>query len=487
MLTATPEVNAHGQTIGTHAIYVDITERKRAEEALQIAEANFRSIFENATVGIYQSTPEGRFLNVNPVMARIFGYDSPQDMLNSIVSIENQYYVDPASRQEFKRFMLEQGQVNEFESLNYRKDGSRLHVRESARAVKDAQGNILYYEGFVSDVTERKYAEESLRESESRFRNMADTTPAMVWMSGINAMCNYFNKPWLKFTGRTMKQELGNGWTEGIHPEDHERCIETYKKSFGMRVEFKMEYRLRRADGEYRWILDHGVPRFSTDGDFFGFIGSCIDVTDFKQAEDELNRVNASLKTAHRELEETLSHEQILARTDGLTGLYNYRYFFELASREFDAAMRLQRPLSIIIFDTDYLKQVNDTLGHLAGDRMLVAVAQTARAQVRTMDALARYGGDEFVVLLPETNVQSAFIIAERIRASVEALNLSSEKGRLSITLSIGVAEILGYPSDESVEQVVQRADRALYAAKQSGRNRTVVFDGDASADKKQK
>ncbi len=487
MLTATPEVNARGVVIGTHAIYVDITERKLAEEALKIAEENFRSIFENATVGIYQSTPDGRFLSVNPVMARIFGYDSPQDMLDSIVSIETQYYVDPSARQEFKRLMIEQGLVNEFNSLNYRKDGSRLHVQESARAVKDAQGNIQYYEGFVSDITERKYSEESLRESEARFRHMADTTPALVWMSGINALCNYFNKPWLDFTGRTMKQELGNGWVEGVHPEDYEHCIGTYKNAFSARVEFKMEYRLRRADGEYRWMLDHGVPRFSVEGEFFGYIGSCIDISDFKNAEDELHRVNASLKTAHRELEESLSHEQILARTDGMTGLYNYRHFFELASREFDASVRYQRPLTIIIFDTDHLKQVNDTLGHVAGDKMLVTVAQTASVQIRSADSFARYGGDEFVILLPQTSAQAAHVIAERIRTSIAAIRIMTEKGPLSVTLSIGIAEMRNDPADESVEQVVQRADKALYAAKQGGRNRSVIFDTELQGGTKQK
>jgi len=477
MLTATPEVNARGQVIGTHAIYVDITERKLAEEALQIAEANFRSIFENATVGIYQSTPDGRFLNVNNVMARIFGYDSPQEMIESIVSIDQQYYVDPATRQEFIRLMVKQGQVHEFNSKNYRKDGNHIHAQESARAVKDAQGNILYFEGFVSDVTERKHSEETLRESENRFRHMADTTPTLVWMSGVDALCNYFNMPWLSFTGRTMEQEIGNGWTEGIHPEDHEHCHETYTRSFNGRSEFKMEYRLRRADGEYRWMLNHGVPRFSAEGEFFGFIGSCIDISDFKQAEDELSRANSSLKIAHHELEKSLSHEQILARTDGLTGLYNYRYFFELASREFEVSMHYRRALAIIIFDMDHLKQVNDSLGHLYGDRMLTTVAQTSVTQVRSVDSLARYGGDEFVILLPQTNAQTAFAIAERIRASVASIRLNTEKGSLFVTLSIGIAEIQNDPPDQSVEQVVQRADQALYAAKQGGRNRTVIFN----------
>jgi diguanylate cyclase (GGDEF)-like protein/PAS domain S-box-containing protein len=477
--SATPVVDDGGQIIGYLGIQRDVTERKLADEALRSAEANFRSIFENATVGIYQSTPDGRFLRVNQVMAHIFGYNSAQEMVDDVISIEKQYYVDPADRQKFTRLMIEQGQAHEFNSLNYRKDGSHIHIQESARAVKDAQGNIQYYEGFVTDVTARKHAEESLRESEARFRYMADTTPVMVWMAGEDSLCNYFNKRWLDFSGRTMEQEAGNGWVGGIHPDDRDRCVHIYQDAFRVRSEFKMEFRLLSVDGTYRWLLDHGVPRFSMEGEFFGFIGSCVDISDFKQAEDELNRANASLTIAHRELEQSLSHEQVLARTDGLTGLYNYRYFFEIASYEFDASMRYQRLLSIIIFDTDHLKQVNDTLGHLEGDRMLITVAQTAAAHIRNVDSLARYGGDEFVILLPQTNAQMAFAIAERIRENVASLRIKTEKGPLSVTLSIGVAEMRSDPADESIEQVVQRADKALYNAKQAGRNLTVIYSSE--------
>ncbi|MBK7452800.1 MAG: diguanylate cyclase [Anaerolineales bacterium] len=470
------KVDEPGQIIGYLGIQRDVTERKLAEQALRSAEANFRSIFENATVGIYQSTLDGRFLRVNQVMAHIFGYNSPQEMVDDIISIEKQYYVDPADRREFTRLMIEHGQVHEFNSMNYRKDGSHIHVQESARAVKDQHGNIQYYEGFVTDITARKHAEESLRESESRFRYMADTTPVMVWMADADAMCNYFNKRWLDFTGRTMEQESGYGWMDGVHPDDREHCVDIYTNAVKARREFKMEFRLRSADDRYRWLLDHGVPRFSMDGEFFGFIGSCFDISDLKQAEDELSRANASLTIAHRDLEKSLLHEQVLARTDGLTGLYNYRYFFELASYEFEASDRYQRPLSIIIFDTDHLKQVNDTLGHLAGDRMLITVAKTASSQIRSVDSLARYGGDEFVILLPQTTEQMAFSIAERIRENVAALRMETEKGPLSVTLSLGVAGMSRDPVDESIEQVVQRADKALYAAKQAGRNRTELF-----------
>jgi PAS domain S-box-containing protein len=131
-------------------------------------------------------------------------------------------------------------------------------------------------------------AEQALRESENRFRLLADTVPALVWMSGADALCNFFNKPWLEFRGRTREQELGNGWADGVHPDDLDRCLRTYVTSFEARRDFSREYRLLRADGVYRWMLDKGAPRFTENGTFAGYIGSCIDITDRKEMEQAI-------------------------------------------------------------------------------------------------------------------------------------------------------------------------------------------------------
>jgi len=128
---------------------------------------------------------------------------------------------------------------------------------------------------------------EQLRESEERFRNMADTAPVLIWVAGPDKECTFFNEGWLTFTGRTMEQELGKGWADGVHPDDLDRCWATYSSSFDGRCNFQMEYRLRRADGEYRWVLDKGVPRFEPGGVFAGYIGSCVDMTDIKLAHEE--------------------------------------------------------------------------------------------------------------------------------------------------------------------------------------------------------
>jgi PAS domain S-box-containing protein len=122
------------------------------------------------------------------------------------------------------------------------------------------------------------------QENEELFRHMADAAPVMMWMSGTDMLCTFFNKPWLAFRGRTMEQELGNGWAEGVHPEDRDRCMATYVAAFTAHNEFQMEYRLQRADGEYRWILDSGVPRYEPDGAFAGYIGSGVDIHEKKAA-----------------------------------------------------------------------------------------------------------------------------------------------------------------------------------------------------------
>jgi PAS domain S-box-containing protein len=142
----------------------------------------------------------------------------------------------------------------------------------------------------------------AVAETEQRFRAMADSSPVLLWLSERDGMCSFFNATWLEFSGRTMEQEVGVGWAEGVHAEDFERCMNTYMDAFGRREPFEMEYRLRRHDGAYRWILDRGTPRFTPDGEFVGFIGSCVDITDRRQAEDRTRELADDLGRANRYL-----------------------------------------------------------------------------------------------------------------------------------------------------------------------------------------
>lgn len=136
--------------------------------------------------------------------------------------------------------------------------------------------------------------------SEDRFRTLADSAPILIWMSGPDKLCTYFNKPWLDFTGRTFEQELGNGWADGVHPDDFDRCLNTYITAFDARQPFRMEYRLRHHTGQFRWIVDTGVPSATTDSTFLGYIGSAIDITEFKQAEEALHKRETFLRMSQR-------------------------------------------------------------------------------------------------------------------------------------------------------------------------------------------
>ncbi len=152
------------------------------------------------------------------------------------------------------------------------------------------------------DIAERKRTEEALHESEHHFRTLADSGMALIWTAGTDKKCNYFNKRWMEFTGRTLGQELGDGWTEGIHPDDFARCVQTYSDAFDRQETFSMNYRLRRHDGEYRWLQDVGTPRYDTKGTFLGYIGHCLDITELKNNEkssqqqlDELRRWHTAM------------------------------------------------------------------------------------------------------------------------------------------------------------------------------------------------
>ena len=162
----------------------------------------------------------------------------------------------------------------------------------------------LLIAGLLIQRRNKRRAERSLRESEERFRVMADTAPVMVWRAGPDQRCDFFNKPWLEFRGRRLQDEIGDGWTEGVHPDDLPRCLTVYTAAWPGRESFRMEYRLQRADGEYRWVLDTGVPRLASDGALLGYIGSCFDITERRQAEEALRANEAALRQSHAEIED---------------------------------------------------------------------------------------------------------------------------------------------------------------------------------------
>jgi PAS domain S-box-containing protein len=194
--------------------------------------------------------------------------------------------------------------------------------------IRADSGEVVGVAGIVRDVTEEERIRQDLRETDNRFRNMADAAPVLLWMSRTDGLCTFFNQTWLEFTGRTLEDEWGVGWAENVHFEDLEGCLETYRAAFNERRVFEMEYRLRRKDGAYRWILDRGTPRYAPDGRFAGYIGSCIDITARRDLETDLRRAievrDDFLSVASHELGTPLTalrlHADQLRRALGTTG-----------------------------------------------------------------------------------------------------------------------------------------------------------------------
>lgn len=207
----------------------------------------------------------------------------------------------------------------------------------------------------------RRERDQALRESEWRFRTMADTLPALIWMSGTDKLFTYFNKGWLAFTGRTMAQELGNGWAAGVHPDDLARCLDTYVTAFDARRPFEMEYRLRRADGEDRWLLDLGTPWFHPDGGFAGYIGSCIDISDRREIEEVLRRKTEEAEEASRLKSQFVSNVSHDLRTP-LSAILGYTHLL-LAEMYGPVGDEQKSPLSGVQRNAEnLLKMINDVL-----------------------------------------------------------------------------------------------------------------------------
>ena len=298
-------VNGHAKRM--LGIAVDITERKRSEEKLRESEERLAGIVSSAMDAIIVIDEEQRIVLFNTAAEKMFCCKADEVIGTT---------VDRLIPQRFRHEHT--GNILHFAEggVTNRKMGGSWALRATGEEFPmDASISQIetvgkkFFTIIIRDVTESRRAEEAVRESEERFRLVANTAPVIIWMSGPDKLCNYCNQRWLDFTGRSLEAELGNGWTEGVHPEDLKVFRDTYTSAFDRRESYEMQYRVRRYDGEYRWISDFGVPRFNPDGSFAGYIGSCIDITEGKMVEEAWASLSGRLIDAQEEERKRIARE----------------------------------------------------------------------------------------------------------------------------------------------------------------------------------
>lgn len=607
----------HGLPKLTRGIFRDITERKQVEKALQQAEEKYRSIFENAIEGIFQTTPDGRYLTANPMLARLYGYESPEELIANISNVGQQIYVEPNRRAEFMQLLQKYNTVSKFESQVYRQDGSIIWISEQGRTVRDSSDVILYYEGTVEDITERKQVEAALRQSEERFKTFMNNSPVMAFIKDEQGRIIYINEPFERVfnikladlqgktdfdwmpeatakqvwendlsvlsTGKTIEvietvptpdgifhywlvlkflvkdacgqrllggvaidisdrkhaeealqqaNEKLTGWVDELKQRNHEITLlgemsEVLQACFTVEEAYTalshlllplfpdtsggiflvnasknlLEgvvtwgaassqdlftpddcWALRRgrvhsvedSQSELRCKHIHPLPAHSlyipmmAQGEAMGvlYLTQQPGSTQTKQQLAVTVAEQISLALANLKLRELLRHQSI---RDPLTSLFNRRYMKESLAREIHRCDRASQPLGIIMLDVDHFKRFNDTFGHDAGDAVLRELGMFLQRHIRSSDIACRYGGEELMLILPETSLDVIQNRAEQIREGVKHLQVQHDQQLGAITLSLGVA---CFPEHGSTgEAVIRSADAALYRAKKEGRD----------------
>jgi PAS domain S-box-containing protein len=285
------------------------TRRKKTQEALALVNERFQLAMEAAKASSWHMDLKTGLTTWSGFRQNMFS-DTANTCSDQIMDLSHQVHSE--DRQRVSESLNRSRERREPFAIEFRLTGSGGVTRWFSARGKFAylsNGDATHMLGLAVDVTERRQAEEAMRESEQRFRLVANMAPVMIWMCDTGKLCTYCNQPWLEFTGRSLEAELGNGWMEGIHADDLQRCLDTFTKAFDRRESFHMEYRYRHHDGGYRWLRDMGVPKCNTDGSFDGYIGSCVDVTERKLAEDALSTVSRRLIEAHEEERTWLARE----------------------------------------------------------------------------------------------------------------------------------------------------------------------------------
>ena len=436
----------------------DITEERRIQHALLTAEQKFRAIFENAVIGMYQSTPTGQYIRANQALAEIFGYATPDALMSSVNNISD-LYKHPVERRTINAELEKHGVVTGKEFEMRRRDGRSIWVSLNARVVRNEDGAVAYYEGSLQDVSTRREMEAALQRSEQRYRLLVDHSQVGVFINE-NGYYTYVNHAFAAMLGYTEAEITGTSYRDVFPPEELAAADDRFlRRQRGEDVPNNYESSLLHKDRKTRVAVTQSIGTIDVEGRRL-MIGTVRDITDQKRIEAQL-RHNAT--------------------HDPLTGLPNRTLFIERLAQAMARSRRKGAPgYAVLFIDLDSFKVVNDSLGHAAGDEMLMQVAQRLKQCLGPWDTIARHGGDEFTILVGQAeSSQDAVEVGERVLAELlRPIRLGDNE--IYTNASIGIA--LGQPDYASTEELLRDADTAMYRAKAAGKAGYVVFDQDMYA-----
>ena len=459
-----PALDEENRLIGFRASVRDVTENHELQEQLQEANTNLSTIAEYSYAWEVWVSPDGQLRWVSPSVANITGYtasecyamdDYPFPLIHEDDHDQvRQQLTSPDRMMTHRRW----------EFRVRRKDGEiRLCIVDSQPAYDD-QGKSVGLRASITDITEIKQLQEELSRSNDSLRIITDYSYA--WESWFD------NDVKLKWVSPSVERITGYKQDEcygidsfpipTIHPDDREMIAKGLRNATFHETDKEIEFRQLRKDGSITWCAVESRPAFDAAGERVGFRASVRDISRQKSLQQELER---------------------MATTDSLTGIINRRQFFNLGEAEVYRAARYGHALSVSMIDVDHFKKINDTHGHGVGDECLKALTRCVSSTIRRSDIFARIGGEEFIVMMPETEIADAAALADRLRLAVQKINVPLPAGMCRFTVSVGVA---GFDHERpEIRQLLQDADDALYEAKGDGRNRVRVAqpDGHVGAD----
>ncbi len=453
---------------------VEAAERREAENELEGTRRNMAALLDATQSFAALQGRDGTILSINRGGAARFG-KTPSEIVGSNLYALSTPQLAATRRRAIEQAILERRIV----VLDDERAGRQLH--NTIVPVAGKSGEVDRVAIFSEDVTDRRIAEAALRASEARYRLLAENTADVVWQADADLVFTYVNEADEKLRGFPRSEVVGHSLGQQLTPASLATAMRLHaerlaaERSGIVTATTQFELELLCKDGGTVWAEIKSTAVRDEHGAITGFFGISRDITERKAAEAALHDANAQLQSQLDEIRTLHAKLEEMAIRDGLTGLYNRRYLDETIEREIARAKREGHSLALVMIDVDHFKRLNDTYGHPAGDQVLVALGAMLREDTRAEDIACRYGGEEFLILLPHMSLEAARDRAEAWRLRFAALVVHHGELALQTTISLGVT---AYPNHgHTSEELTQSADLALYLAKHDGRNRVTVFD----------